>query len=574
MPVVLTEKNGCLNMRVPYLSDLTKFYGVQPSFVLHSTHLIKNLFFLMKFTTSLFSILLFCALSIQAQMSDAPQRSEGEGPYERLIIRGVNLIDGTGSPATGPVDIVVEGNKIASIQTVGYPSLPINENRRPKADDNTKVIDADGMYLLPGFFDMHAHTGGGAQGTTPEYVYKLWLAHGITSIREPGSFNGMDWTLRHKELSRKNEITAPRISAWIGFGMGNDEPITTAEQARKWVQMIHKKGADGIKFFGASPEVYAAAIDEANKLGLGTMTHHAQTRVVYNDALKSAQLGLTSMTHWYGLPESMFEDKIIQDYPLDYNYNDEQHRFEEAGNLWKQAAAPGSEKWESVMDEMLELDFTLNPTFTIYEANRDLSAQRRAEWHEKYTLPSLWKFYAPSRISHGSYWIEWGTEQEIAWKENFALWMQFVNEYKNKGGRVTLGSDAGYIYKLYGFGYIQEMELFREAGFHPLEIFQSASLKAAEVLGVDHQLGTIEVGKLADMVIVDANPMKNLKVLYGTGAIYVNEDNQPVRRGGIRYTIKDGIVYDAKELLKDVAEMVEAAKAEENFEITQPGLDY
>ena len=119
-----------------------------------------------------------------------------------------------------------------------------------------------------------------------------------------------------------------------------------------------------------------AVLDEANKQGLGTMMHHAQLNVKSMNALTSAT-GLTSMEHWYGLPEALFEDQTIQNYPADYNYNDEQNRFEEAGRLWKQAAEPGSEKWNAVRDELIELDFTIDPTLTIYEASRDLMRERQ-----------------------------------------------------------------------------------------------------------------------------------------------------------------------------------------------------
>lgn len=159
------------------------------------------------------------------------------------------------------------------------------------------------------------------------------------------------------------------------------------------------------------------------------------------------------------------------------------------------------------------------------------------------------------------------------WKENYRLWMTFVNEYKNRGGRVTTGSDSGFIFQLFGFAYIRELELLREAGFHPLEVMRSATFKGAEGLGQADQLGSIEVGKLADMVLVSENPLQDLKVLYGTGAIRLDEDNQVYRAGGVAYTIKDGIVFDAKALLEDVAEMVKEAKKAEDFEIRQPGID-
>ena len=232
--------------------------------------------------------------------------SDGDGPYDRLIIRGATMIEGSGAPPVGPVDIVIEKDRITQIQNVGVPGLPINPDRRPVAGD--REIDASGMYVLPGFVDMHGHphTSQSGQGVPLEYVLKLWLAHGITTSRVVGA-KGVDWIIELQRLSDENKITSPRIVAYPGFGQDFGRSIESAEDAREWVRWVKTRGANGIKFFGAPPEIMTAALDEASNQGLRSTEHHAQLNVTRMNVLSTANLGLMSMEHWYGLPEALFE---------------------------------------------------------------------------------------------------------------------------------------------------------------------------------------------------------------------------------------------------------------------------
>ncbi len=482
----------------------------------------------------------------------APARaSEGSGPHELLWIANVMLVDGLGSPPRGPVHITIKHDRIAEIST------------RPPTDQSVEKIDGTGMTVLPGFIDSHVHIGNAGTPEDgpppPAYIFKLWLGHGITTVREVGSTLGLDWTVAQAELAAENKIVAPRI---VPYSMFPGTQIVTPPAAKEWVRAVKKKGARGVKLRGGTQSVQTAVYEEASRLGLGTANHHDQNGVYHMNALDSARLGLDSMEHWYGLPEALFEDRTIQDYPPNYNYSDEQWRFNQAGRLWAQATPPGSAKWRAVIAEMVELDFTLSPTFTIYEANRDVMRARNAEWHADYTLPLLKRFFGPDPQLHGSFHFDWTTADEIAWRYNFRLWMRFVNDYKNAGGRIVAGSDAGFIFKLYGFAFIRELELLQEAGFHPLEVLQAATLNGAELLGMADDIGSIVPGKKADLVMVEGNPIANFKLLYGTGHMFLDREQGQVKRiGGVQYTVKDGIVYDAKALLADVRAMVTKAKS-------------
>jgi imidazolonepropionase-like amidohydrolase len=414
------------------------------------------------------------------------------------------------------------------------------------------------MYLMPGFVDMHVHAGGPPKNAEAEYAYKLWLAHGVTTVRGV-ALGANNFSVSEKARSAKNEIVAPRIYNYQRPG-GMDSP----ENARAWVRQ-NAATLDGLKLGAHEPDIMAAVIDEAHKHGLGTTAHLQQSGVAQMNAIKAARVGLDTVTHFYGHFESLMKDHVIQPWPVAMNAADEQWRFGQVARLWDKIHEPGTPEWKAYLKEHLDLGTVFDPTLTIYSAGRDVMRFRAAEWHDKYTLPTLMEFYAPSRQSHGSYWFDWTTEDEIAWRNFYQVWFKLLNDYKKMGGRVTTGSDAGFIYQTYGFGYINELEMLQEAGFHPLEVIQAATMNGALTLAEPRkekiQFGVVKTGMLADMVIVDQNPLQNFKVLYGNGAVRLNDETgRPERVGGIKFTIKDGIVYDAKKLMEDVAAMVTKQK--------------
>ena len=136
-----------------------------------------------------------------------------------------------------------------------------------------------------------------------------------------------------------------------------------------------------------------------------------------------------------------------------------------------------------------------------------------------------------------------------------------MRDFERKGGLIGVGDDAGFIYQMYGFGLIRELELQQEAGFQTLKVIQHATGNNARILGRETDLGRVRAGFLADLIVVNGNPLENLKVFYPTGVDDMR-NGKIVRTGGVEWTIKDGIPYHAPTLFADVKAMVANARAE------------
>ena len=485
--------------------------------------------------------------------------------YRRLVIRNATFISGRGTPGTnramppeGPVDIVIEGNTIVDVvlmdgvNAAGYG----RDFRRPTGD---KIIDAKGKYVIPGLVEMHAHLPSPRSEYGPnglDFAYRLYLGHGVTTVRDAGTGAGIALMAEQRKLSEANQLVAPRLvlcQRWPlplrRWDVGN-----TPEKARVMVREFKALGADCVKVSkspGHYPDVLEAIADESNKLGMFTMV---DLKVSETDARVASNAGVKSIEHWYGIPDAAL--KGSQNFPTDYNYWDELDRFRYAGLLWSEADK-NPDQLSDLMDLMIKNGTNWDPTMSVYEDNRDL--WRNVGMPIKETLMHPAEVAAgPDTSVHGAFKREWKTSDEINWKRNFQIWMKWVKTFHERGGLLTAGSDEGGIG---GVALIRELELMQETGIHPLDVIKVATTNAYRTLNLPNMCG-IRVGCRADLAVVNGNPIDNFKVMYGRGygvAGMVPRGEQ-WKFGGVEWTIKDGIVFDAQALLREAEGYVEKEK--------------
>jgi hypothetical protein len=508
-----------------------------------------------------FALALFLSLAAAAQQAPQPAPQQARQAiahghrYPRLVIRNAMVIEGNGTPASGPKDIVIDNNRILAVipvDAVSTGNLPGMGSRRLAAAGDVE-IDATGKYVMPGLINAHAHLQDERGGIPQPFDYelKIWLSCGITTIRDVGSDTSK--ALKMREQSAKGEIAAPRIFLYPMFGRGV-APISTPEAARARVRDLKQMGVDGIKITGIYRDIMEAMEDEAHKLGL-PIAHHVG--VEETTAWDDIRFGTASIEHWYGIPDAALEDGV-QHFPSYYNYNNETDRFRWAGHLWREA---NHDKLMKVLDGMIEHHVAWVPTFDIYEASRDLQRAQTQPWFREYLHPTLEEYFKPNPKNHGSYFFGWSSTDETDWKENYRTWMSTVREFERRGGLVATGDDAGFIYQMYGFGLLRELELHQEAGFPTLKVLQHATNNGAKLLGREAELGRVRAGWLADLLIVNGNPVENLKVLYPTGIDDI-KNGKAIHTGGVEWTIKDGIAYHVPTMMAEVKEIVAKARSE------------
>ena len=423
------------------------------------------------------------------------------------VLRGVTVIDGTGAPPISNAAVVITGDRISAIGPHASVKIP----------SGARVLELPGKTLVPGFIDMHAHVAFGPvygplkAGDPPlrtEFdslasvlMLRRLLEWGVTTVRNPGGHTRE--AVLFRDLVRNGTLAGPRsftagaVIDVIGAPGGLIETVKSEEEIRAAVRGQAAAGVDYIKLYqGLSPALVRAGVDEAHRQGKKAISHMAVTS--WTDGAGS---GLDGIVHIVPGSPLLLPPARRAAYLKGFTGTQFMYRWFEQVDL--QAA-----EIDTVIRELVKHNTVLDPDLVTFEAifrgndpaitsSPDLAttpASLLRNWQEDFQISTGW---SPNDFS----------EANAAWPTV----LRFTKLLYDRGVNLTLGTDTPNPWTAPGSSFHREMELFVQAGVPQLQVLRLATQAGAKALGIDADVGTIQPGKIADLVLLDADPLADIR---------------------------------------------------------------
>lgn len=453
-------------------------------------------------------------------------------PTRTLAFTHVTVIDMTGAPSKPNMTVIVAGNRIAAVSKTGKVRVP----------RDAQIIDATGKFLIPGLWDMHVHA---LHKPRFETFLLLLVVNGVTGIRDMATHTPLEEVSRWKKEIESGSRIGPQIFA-AGLILDGPNPlfptvsiaIKDETDGRNAVRRLKEQGADFIKVYSSLPRnVFYAIADEAKKQGL-SFAGHIPTSVTACEASEAGQKSIEHMLGWF---ESCSTKAAIIE------------QSEKSTGAVRAQSAPvlaflkqvddaqsfDDKKANELTKIFLKNDTWLTPTLSAREAATYIDEKISGEDARlRYILPDMKENWKGSNVFSRA-----TAEQLAKLKGGFSTKLKAINRVHQRGVKFLAGTDTGVPYIFPGFSLHDELALFVKAGLTPLEALQTATINPAKFLGREKELGTIEKGKLADLILLDANPLADISNAKKINAVIAN-----------------GRFFDRKTLDKMLADVEVAAK--------------
>jgi imidazolonepropionase-like amidohydrolase len=426
-----------------------------------------------------------------------------------VVIQGGTLIDGTGRPAVEDAAVVFEGGRIQEVGNRGEVKIP----------RGAQVIEAKGKTILPGLIDGHCHYW--------EWMGELYLAYGVTTCPDINN-SPTEWIIAQKEGIQKGKIRGPRL--WIsGHALDGPRPagmpeqrwqrgsiiVRTEDEARQAVRAHVEKGMDGFKFLERlAPNVARAAAEEARKLGRPVIGHSV-------NIFDAVDAGYTSIEHSWAVMFTTIRDTAKRA-EVDMNRMTGKVGTVEAHTFMV------PDQFDEIIKAMVAKDIHWSPAWaTQFRAlsprapemkKRELAMLKnpRLSYLPAYNLEAVEGYFAGFE--------KMAPEKRAPLEAAYKLVQEFARRYVAAGGKIHSGSDPGSLLPAYGVH--AEFELMLDAGLSPLLAIQSASLNVAKAWRKDKEYGSVEKGKVADLVIVRGDVMKDISTTQNVEKVFL--DGKPI----------------------------------------------